>query len=113
VSVSHAPGQPDIYTFTFPGGVQLQSYIDPGSAGPSQFHVTAFQGTTGLPLASATLSVTPAGGNTRILVSTRLEADHFVANTTLSAGSWRFAIAATTQDGRTLQANFSQTIGAT
>ncbi|MEA2551770.1 MAG: copper transport protein, partial [Actinomycetota bacterium] len=113
VSVSHAPGQPDIYTFTFPGEVQLQSYVDPGTAGPSQFHVTAFQGTAGLPLASATLSVTPAGGNTRILVSTRLEADHFVANTTLSAGSWRFAIAATTQDGRTLQANFSQTIGAT
>lgn len=112
ISVSHATGQPDIYTITLPAGVQLQSYVDPGTAGPSQFHVTAFQNGTELPLASATLSATPAGGDTRILVSTRLSAGHFVANTTLAAGDWRLGIQVSTKDGRTLQANFSQTIGA-
>jgi len=111
-SVSPAVGPPEIHTITVDTGVQLQYYIDPGTAGPSQFHVTAFSNGTELPLASATLSATPVGGNTRILVSTRLSAGHFVANTTLAAGDWRFGIQVTTEGGRTSQANFSQTIGA-
>ena len=99
--------------FTLAGGVQLQSYIDPGAAGPSQFHVTAFGSDgTELPLASATLSATPAGGNLRILVSTRLSTGHFVANTTLASGGWRFGIQVIAADGRTFQATFNQTIGA-
>ena len=112
ISVARAPGQPDIYTITLSAGTELQSYIDPGTAGPAQFHVTAFSNGAELPLASAALSATPADGDTRILVSIRLSPGHFVANTTLSAGDWRFAIRATTKDGRTLLANFSQTIGA-
>ena len=113
VSVSLAAGQPDIYTSTLAGGVQLRSYIYPGTAGPSQFHVTAFESDgTELPLASTTLSATPAGGNLHILVSTRLSAGHFVANTTLAAGTWRFGIRVTTADGHTLQATFNRTIEA-
>jgi copper transport protein len=113
ISVSHGgAGQPDIYTIDLGAGVELQTYIDPGTAGPSQFHVTAFQDGRALPLASATLSATLAGGASRKLASDRLASEHFVANTTLSAGDWRFDIQATTTDGRTLQATFSQTIGA-
>ncbi|MEP7059640.1 MAG: copper resistance protein CopC [Actinomycetota bacterium] len=112
-TVSRAAGQPDIYTFTLSGGEQLQIYIDPGTAGPSQFHVTAIGSDgDGLPLASATLSATPAGGDRRILVSTRLGPDHFVANTALPEGDWRFGVSATTKDGHTLQASFNQPIGA-
>jgi copper transport protein len=112
ISVSHGgPGQPDIYTISLGAGVQLQTYIDPGTAGPSQFHVTAFRSGNALPLASAVLSATPAGGQARKLASKQLTPEHFVANTTLSAGDWRFDIQAITTDGRTLQATFTQTIG--
>ncbi len=35
-------GLPDIETFTLPTGEQLQVYLDPGTAGTNEFHVTAF-----------------------------------------------------------------------
>ena len=40
--LSVTPGTPPIYTVTFPNGDQIQSYVDPGTAGLNQVHITAF-----------------------------------------------------------------------
>ena len=64
---SPVPGQPTLYTFTLPGGQQLQAYNDPGSAGTNQLHVTAFdaQGQE-LPLQSVSVVATPPGGGPEV-----------------------------------------------
>ena len=54
MTVATAAGQPDIYTFAFPDGEQIQMYNDPGTAGTDELHLTAFDRTgSELPLARA------------------------------------------------------------
>ena len=63
VDVSRAQGQPDLYTITLQGGLQIQAYVDPGEPGrTNQVHVTAFD-TDGaeLPLAQRDPHDPPAG----------------------------------------------------
>jgi len=43
VEVTRAPGQPTLYTITLPGGLSLQTYIDPGTPGNNVVHFTFFQ----------------------------------------------------------------------
>jgi copper transport protein len=104
-------GQPTIYTITLEGGVTVQTYIDPGAAGPNVVHFTFFQASGDeLPIASATAVATPPSGATSDLPLDRFDAGHFVANTMLTAGPWRFQIVATGRDGATYSAYFDQRI---
>jgi copper transport protein len=105
-------GQPTIYTITLPGGNSLQTYIDPGTeAGPNVVHFTFFQANgTELSIASATATSTPPSGAAGDLPLLRFDSGHFVANTTLTTGPWRFLITATAKDGATYSAYFEQTI---
>ena len=108
------PGQPTIYTITLEGGRSIQAYNDPGTAGPNQLHVTAFDTKgTELPLGSISLRATPQGGSPRTLTTTRFSAGHFVASVALTPGPWHFDIEASARDGSVLQAFFDQTIGQT
>ncbi len=61
IDVSRVPGQPDLYTIMFAGGVQIQSYVDPGEPGrTNQVHVTAFDADgKELPLHGVTLTIHP------------------------------------------------------
>jgi copper transport protein len=113
-STPPTPGQLTIYTITLAGGRSLQTYNDPGAAGPNQLHVTAFdRDGSELPLKSIAVTAGPEGGEPRTLKTTRFSAGHFVASEVLTDGAWHFDIQATARDGSVLQAFFDQTIGQT
>jgi len=111
IEVTRAPGQPTLYTITLPGGLSLQTYIDPGTPGNNVVHFTFFQASGDeQPIASATATATTPAGDTHDLPLIRFDPGHFVANTRLDAGHWRFGIQATTKEGVSLSAYFDQTI---
>jgi copper transport protein len=107
------PGQPTLTTATLDDGSSLQAFLDPSGPGTSQVHVTAF-GADGkeLPLEAATFVVFPSSTAPAALDPERFGEGHFVATVELVPGRWRFAVTATTHDGRVLQMMFSRTIGA-
>ena len=109
IDVSRQPGQPDLYTITFPTGVQIQSYVDPGSTGINQFHVTAFDASgLELPLASARVHADGPSGSAPLDME-RFTAGHFIANFDLVPGTWTFMIDVATKDGSELSARFRET----
>ena len=104
-----SPGQPDLYTITLEGGVQIQTYVDPGAPGPNQLHVTAFDASgQELPLDSTSVRAESPPG-TNALDMQRFGPGHFVANLDIVPGPWRFLISATAKDGSILTASFRQT----
>jgi hypothetical protein len=113
IQESSAAGQPTIYTIALPGGRSVQTYVDPGGAGLNQVHATFFnaQGNE-LPVSDgAVVSATPSGpGPTMTLPITRLSPGHFVGQGNLSAGRWRFDVAATASDGPAYYVSFTVTI---
>ncbi|MFL5737698.1 MAG: copper resistance CopC/CopD family protein [Actinomycetota bacterium] len=118
--LSVTPGTPPIYTVTFPNGDQIQSYVDPGTAGLNQVHITAFDAKGDeLGLRSATAQAAGTAG-TKDLKTKRFDEPtvpknqrgHFVANTQLTQGSWTVTITATALDGTLLQAHYTTTVGA-
>jgi copper transport protein len=113
VKVSRVEGQPDLYTITLEGGLQIQSYVDPGVPGRiNQVHVTAFdQDGKELPLESAVLMITPPNGAAFRPDMIRFGRGHFAANVDLSAGRWSFDIQAHARDGTDLAASFQQAFG--
>jgi copper transport protein len=116
-SVSSTAGQPTITTVAMPNGTSAQVYVDPGTQGTNQVHLTAFDGTETLPLADATFVAiqtgTESGEEPIVLDAVRFEPGHFVANTELSAGDWTFDLTARARDGGFLQATVHQSIGGT
>jgi copper transport protein len=111
VSVSVADGQPDITTITLPGGDQLQAYVDPGTAGANQVHVTAFDPAGDeLPLAGATIVAVPSEGEPQLLPTERFGPGHLVADAELEAGRWTFVLQTEGRDGRGRTASFNETI---
>jgi hypothetical protein len=111
IDVSRVPGQPDLYTITLQGGLQIQSYVDPGEAGrTNQVHVTVFDADgQELPLQAATLTITPpdaAPFEPRML---RFGPGHFAANIDLTEGTWSFETTAHAETGQVLSASFEQT----
>ena len=113
ISVSRVEGQPDLYTITLDGGLQIQSYVDPGTPGrTNQVHVTAFdQDGKELPLESAALTITPPDGAAFRPEMIRFGKGHFAANIDLTAGRWSFDIQAHARGGSDLAASFQQTFG--
>ena len=111
VSVSRSPGQPDLYTFTLDGGAQLQAYVDPGTPGTDEVHVTAFDASgSELPLKTATMTAIGPDDSAVELPTRRFSAGHFVGDATLTAGSWTFFLRAEARDGSVLVASFVQSI---
>jgi copper transport protein len=111
VTVSTASGQPTLYTIALPQQDSLQAYVDPGTSGNNTVHFTFFQASGNeLPIASATATSVPPGHDVQDLPLIRFDAGHFVANTSLSPGRWRFVIATTTGGGDALTAYFDPVI---
>ena len=46
------PGQPTIYTIALGGNLTLQTYVDPGKAGPNTVHYTFFNGANEQPISA-------------------------------------------------------------
>ncbi|MBV8195593.1 MAG: CopD family protein [Candidatus Dormibacteraeota bacterium] len=106
-------GLPTVYTIQLASGMQAQVYLDPNRAGADEFHVT-FIGATGneVPIAEATIGMTPPSGTPQILVARRLDdIGHFVADATVPAGKTRFDILATTRSGQAITTYITITPG--
>jgi uncharacterized membrane protein len=111
ITVARAPGQPDLSTISLPGGATLQTYIDPGRAGPNVVHFTFFQPSGAeQPISSASASAITPSGQTETTPLIRFDSGHFVANTTLASGRWTFLIQATARSGQVLSGYFTQEI---
>jgi copper transport protein len=109
VEVSREPGQPDLYTITFSTGEQIQAYVDPGSEGMNQFHVTAFNSAgQELPLEHVRVNTDGPHGPEMLLMM-RFGPGHFVANLHIVPGTWSFLLDAGSKDGSVLSARFEET----
>jgi copper transport protein len=110
IDVSRVPGQPVLYTITLEGGVQIQSYVDPGEPGrTNQVHVTAFDaGGKELPLHGVTLTIHPPDAEPFEPEMLRFGPGHLAANIDLTPGTWSFDIAAHAKDGSELVGSFQQ-----
>ena len=112
VAPSPPAGQPTLFTISLAGGRSLQTYIQPGRPGRDTVHFTFFMANGNeLPISSATALSVPPGGEVQPMPLIRFDKGHFVANTTLRAGRWRFIIQATPATGGPVTAYFDQTIG--
>ena len=109
--VTRQAGLPEIETFTVSAGDQLAVYLDPGTAGANELHVTAFdpQGDE-LALSGLVVVADAPGGERAVLESTRLTAGHFSAPAEVDPGGWRFHVVATTEGGTVLQATHDQEV---
>jgi putative copper export protein len=111
IQVSKAPGQPTLYTIALAGGASLQTYVDPGSVGNNTVHFTFFRASGNeQPISSASATAVTPSGSPEDLPLIRFDAGHFVANTKLAAGQWRFRIQATSRSGTVYDAYFQQRI---
>ena len=111
VSVVSQEGLPDIVTLTLAGGLQFQCYVDPGTPGGNDVHVTAFDAAgSELPLSDLVVVITPEGGDPGALPVDRLSPGHFSAPADLDAGSYRIDVVASAKDGSVLQGWFTQDI---
>lgn len=104
-------GAPTIYTIALPDGRSVQSYVDPGRAGPNQIHFTFFDARgdelpVRSPKADAYL-LAESAADVRIVPVTP---GHFTAEADLTPGRWRFTAVATAEDGSSLTAYFEETI---
>jgi uncharacterized membrane protein len=111
VSVSRAPGQPDLYTITAPNGGSVQAYVDPGRPGANTVHFTFFtKSGSEQPIDGANATMTTSLGQKQSIDLQLLTAGHFAANLTLPTGPVRFIINATPAQGPPITASFSQQI---
>jgi copper transport protein len=111
ITVSRAPGQPDLYTIKLRNGLRLQTYLDSAKPGPSTVHFTFFRASgQEEPITSATATaITPAGAG-QPLKLIRFTRGHFAANLRLTPGRWTFSIDAVPAGGPPLSGYFSQTV---
>ena len=87
VDVIATPGNPTIYTVHLPGHSTVQIYLDPGTPGQNEMHITFFDAAGAeLPVPTATIAVTQADGVATILSSRELEPGHFAADLMVAAG---------------------------
>lgn len=114
IEVQRAAGQPDIYTITLADGSVMQTYIDPGTAGPNAVHATFFK-PSGEEESIARVQFTAISPTATHSTPKpfRFDKGHFDINIPLVAGRWAFEIVGTTPDGRSLSGHFDQTIGPT
>ena len=111
VDVSAQAGLPTIYTVHLPGGLTMQSYLDPGTAGPNEVHATFFDAAgTELPVKQAGMVIAPLGGPQQVLTERMLEPGHFVADVALTAGPYGLIVTGTAPDGTLLSAGLAVTM---
>jgi copper transport protein len=111
VTVSRAPGQPDLYTISLPTGGSVQAYLDPGRPGPNTAHFTFFTASgSEQPIDEAHATMTTPLGQTQTIDLQVLSAGHFAANLDLQSGAATFTIHATPHEGQPVTASFSQQI---
>jgi copper transport protein len=109
---STASGQPTLFTTTFRDGSSIQSYLDPGTPGANQLHVTVFDAKGDeVALHHVSLIAIPPDGPSVALEALPFSAGHYAGNVQLTAGRWTFEVRTLTHAAVSLDTRFSQTIG--
>lgn len=92
---SSVEGQPTIYSVIDPEGRQLQTYAEPDEAGPSELHLTLFDASgTELTVDEIITIAVPPGEPSITLATRRLSPGHFVADVTLTGGTYELDVTA-------------------
>ncbi|HEY8869218.1 MAG TPA: copper resistance protein CopC, partial [Candidatus Limnocylindrales bacterium] len=100
IDANAVAGLPTIYTVHLSAGRTVQVYLDPGAAGGNEVHATFFDPAGNeLPVPSVVMIMGPIGRPASLLPSRQLEPGHFVADTTLEAGSYTLSIAGPAPNG--------------
>ena len=108
VDVSASPGTPTIYIIHLPDGGTVQVYLDPGTIGPNELHMTFFdKAGNEMPIPSATVALTPASGAPSIVAPRILEPGHFVTDVPLVAGTLTVDVIGQPPGGNPEQAHVS------
>ncbi|HYK96186.1 MAG TPA: copper resistance protein CopC, partial [Candidatus Dormibacteraeota bacterium] len=82
-----SPGVPTIYQLALGTTGSAQLYLDPGSPGKNDVHVTFFDAAgTELPTNSATIAIAAADGTGQLVAARMLEPGHFVGTVNVGAG---------------------------
>ena len=111
VTVNAAPGQPTLYTAALAAGRSVQVYLDPGTSGANEEHVTFFDASgSELPVQTVTMSIGPSSCVQSALEPRQLEPGHFVADTTLPAGTYVTVISGPAPDGGQLSVQIEVTV---
>jgi hypothetical protein len=109
VRILQTPGQPILYNVDLPGGRLLDAYLDPGKPGFNELHLTFIDPAGGeLPIPQFP-QILVGGSRTGAvpLSARRFGPGHFIADTRLTKGDWRFDVVVTTASGETLRARFT------
>ena len=105
IDVNAVPGLPTIYTVHLAQSRTVQVYIDPGKVGANEVHLTFFDSANReLPVPTAQLGIGLVGQTPSQPLVRTLEPGHFVADATLSAGTYSVSFSATAPDGQALAA---------
>jgi copper transport protein len=100
IDTNAVSGLPTIYTVHLSAGRSVQVYLDPGTAGANEVHATFFDAAGNeLPVQSVVMVLGPSGGAASTLTPRQLEPGHFVADTTLSAGTYTLSVAGPAPNG--------------
>ncbi|HEX5241510.1 MAG TPA: copper resistance protein CopC [Candidatus Limnocylindrales bacterium] len=111
VTVNAVPGLPTIYTAALSAGRSVQIYLDPGTSGANELHATFFDASGNeLPVQTATMSIGPSTCAQTSLQPRQLEPGHFVADTTLAAGTYIAAVSGPSPNGDQLAAQVQVTV---
>ncbi len=112
VDVSRVPGAPTLYTVHLTGGDSVQVYLDPGTPGHNDFHITFFDAQGGgLAVNDMAATVAVAGHAPQPLQLRFLGPGHKVASLDVGAVRQTFVITATAPDGTPLRAQLDITPG--
>jgi copper transport protein len=100
IDTNAVAGLPTIYTVHLSAGRSVQVYLDPGKAGADEVHVTFFDAAGNeLPVQTVAEVLGPTGGPASTLDTRQLEPGHFVADTTLAAGTYTLSLAGPAPNG--------------
>ena len=109
--MSKVPGQPTLYTAALGDGRSVQLYLDPGTSGANEEHVTFFDANgSELPVQTVTMSIGPSSCVQSALQPRQLEPGHFVADTTLPPGTYVTVISGPAPDGGQLSVQIEVTV---
>jgi copper transport protein len=100
IDVNAVAGLPTIYTVHLSAGRSIQVYLDPGTAGANEVHTTFFDAAGNeLPVQTIVMVLGPKDGPATALDPRQLEPGHFVADTTLAAGTYTLSVAGPAPNG--------------
>jgi copper transport protein len=104
------PGQPSIWVMDTGDGSSIHGFIDPGTAGTNDVHVTFYDSKDREVKIDRAPAITATSGDQKAdLEVSRLSKGHFSGAGRLTAGKWRFSISGRTPQG-SVAACFEETV---